>query len=102
MLASYDNRCTITGFSMPDLLVASHIIPWSVNAKNRMNPRNGLCLNYFHDKAFDIGLISVSPEYTILVSSAIKNSNTYNKSWFLPYEGKRFYYPKGFFHHKNS
>ena len=96
ILASYDNRCCITGFSMPDLLVASHIIPWAVNAKNRMNPRNGLCLNYFHDKAFDIGLISISPEYTILVSSAIINSNAYNKSWFLPYEGKKILLPQRF------
>src|SRR5687768_10143487 len=31
VLANYDNKCAITGIDIPDLLVASHIIPWSKN-----------------------------------------------------------------------
>jgi putative restriction endonuclease len=45
VLAAYDGRCCITGLSVPKLLNASHIVPWSVDVKNRTNPRNGLCLN---------------------------------------------------------
>jgi putative restriction endonuclease len=69
ILASYHNRCCITGLNIPKLLVASHIIPWSKSEKDRMDPRNGLCLNALHDKAFDKGLITITPEFKILVSS---------------------------------
>lgn len=62
ILSSYDNKCCITRLSLPKLLVASHIIPWSEDIQNRMNPRNGLCLNALHDKAFDDGYMSISDE----------------------------------------
>lgn len=68
VLSSYNLRCCITGLSIPDLLVASHIKPWAVDRDNRTNPRNGLCLNAIHDKAFDLGYITVTPEYRVLVS----------------------------------
>jgi len=58
VLTSYDNRCALTGLAIPELLNASHIIPWSVDEKRRADPRNGICLNAFHDRAFDRGLIS--------------------------------------------
>jgi putative restriction endonuclease len=71
ILASYKNTCCITGINIPNLLVAGHIIPWSIDEKNRMNPRNGLCLNYLHDKAYELGLITIDPNYNILISSNI-------------------------------
>ena len=33
VMANYDNKCAITGIDISDLLVASHIIPWSKNEK---------------------------------------------------------------------
>jgi hypothetical protein len=42
VLASYEERCCITGLGEPGLLVASHIVPWSVDSQNRLNPSNGL------------------------------------------------------------
>ncbi|MEO6923414.1 MAG: HNH endonuclease signature motif containing protein, partial [Bryocella sp.] len=45
VLAAYESKCCITGLSVPPLLNASHIVPWSVDVRNRTNPRNGLCLN---------------------------------------------------------
>lgn len=71
ILASYKNTCCITGINHPSLLVAGHIIPWSLDEKNRMNPRNGLCLNSLHDRAFELGFITVATDYKILVSSKI-------------------------------
>ena len=65
ILSSYDSTCCITGLNIPELLVASHIIPWSVNKQERTNPRNGLCLNALHDKAFDKGLIGISQDFKI-------------------------------------
>ena len=49
ILSSYNQRCCITGLSVPDFLVASHIVPWKKDEKNRLNPQNGVCLNSIHD-----------------------------------------------------
>lgn len=65
VLAAYGSRCCITGLSLPILLNASHIVPWSVDEKNRTNPRNGLCLNAIHDRAFDCGLLTVTPDLKV-------------------------------------
>jgi len=72
VLAAYGARCCITGLSIPQLLNASHIVPWSVDVKNRTNPRTGLCLNAVHDRAFDCGLLTVTPELTVRVSPKLK------------------------------
>ena len=68
ILSSYNSKCCITGLSIADFLVASHIKPWSIDKENRTNPHNGLCLNSFHDKAFDKGYITVIPDYKVLLS----------------------------------
>lgn len=72
VLASYGVRCCITGLRVHELLTASHIVPWSVDTKNRTNPANGLCLNAIHDRAFDCGLLSVTPEFKVRISPAVK------------------------------
>lgn len=69
ILSSYNLKCCITGLSITDFLVSSHIVPWSVDEKNRLNPHNGLCLNSIHDKAFDKGFITITPDYKVLVSN---------------------------------
>ena len=74
VLTSYENKCCITGISIPQLLVASHIIPWSIDKENRVNPHNGLCLNALHDKAFDKGLITITPDYKLKVSPLLLES----------------------------
>jgi HNH endonuclease len=73
VLASYQGRCCMSGVNHPSLLVASHIVPWSQDVANRLNPRNGLCLSALHDKAFDSGLISLNNEYQILISDKLKH-----------------------------
>lgn len=76
ILAIYNYKCCITGIDNADLLIASHIVPWSKDEKNRLNPINGLCLNALHDRAFDKGLITISAEdYTIKVSSKLKKKD---------------------------
>ena len=73
VLSSYYFKCCITGLSIPDLLVASHIIPWSKNTEHRLNPRNGLCLNSIHDRAFDRGFITITPEFKVKLSKAFND-----------------------------
>ncbi|MGI2324353.1 MULTISPECIES: HNH endonuclease [unclassified Methylococcus] len=74
VLASYGGRCCMSGLSDARLLVASHIVPWSRDKVNRLNPSNGLCLSVLHDKAFDRGLITVSDEFRVMVSSQLRDS----------------------------
>ena len=68
VLSAYNYRCCITGLSIPKLLVASHIVPWHIDSANRLNPRNGLALSVLHDKAFDLGMITINEDMTVRVS----------------------------------
>lgn len=79
ILVNYGSRCALTGIDIPQLLIASHIIPWEdkTHKKERLNPCNGICLSALYDKAFDKGLITISPDdYTVLLSSALREYET--------------------------
>ena len=73
ILASYNATCCISGLQHEKLVIASHIVPWSEDKQNRLNPHNGLCLSALHDKAYDQGLITVMPDYTVRVSTTLKH-----------------------------
>lgn len=79
ILANYGGRCALTGIDIPQLLLASHIIPWAdkSHAKDRLNPCNGICLSALYDKAFDQGLITFSPDdYSVVLSTALRENET--------------------------
>lgn len=110
VLSSYDFKCCITGINIPELLIASHIIPWSKDAKNRLNPQNGLCLNNLHDKAFDKGLITFDSNLKLKLSNELReNKSEKIKLYFHKLEGKPLVLPKRFspnekfleYHNKN-
>lgn len=69
VLTSYQSRCAVSGLAVPELLIASHIVPWSVSVERRADPRNGLCLNALFDRAFDRGLMTLDEDYRVVVSS---------------------------------
>lgn len=97
LLASYNESCCITGLNQPEFLVAGHIRPWSVDENNRLNPRNGLLLNALHDKAFENGLITVTPDYKVKVSKALKRNPTkVIEEYFLAYENTSIHLPSRF------
>jgi predicted restriction endonuclease len=75
VLVGYNSTCCISGLQEERLLVASHIVPWSKDTHNRLNPQNGLCLSALHDRAYDQGLITVLPDYTVRVSSKLKSKS---------------------------
>ena len=97
VLSAYDNQCCISGLSVPQLLIASHIVPWRIDAKNRLNPKNGLCLSMLHDKAFDLGLISIADDLTVLISPTLKQfDDTFLISSIFKFEGQRLRAPGKF------
>jgi putative restriction endonuclease len=96
-LAAYEFRCCITGINRLELLVASHIKPWAKDEVNRLNPRNGLALNALHDRAYDSGLLTVTPDYEILISSALRDQDMPRKEeYFLGFHGKKIDLPSKF------
>ncbi|RTR36890.1 HNH endonuclease [Shewanella canadensis] len=97
VLSSYNDKCCITGLDIPNLLIASHIIPWSVNPSERLNPSNGLCLSSIHDRAFDQGLITLNPYFEVVLSSELLNKNQpFTELCFEQYEGKAITLPTKF------
>jgi len=74
VLSSYEESCCITGLKIPECLVASHIVPWSVAEQFRADPRNGLCLSATFDRLFDRGLITLSDSLEVIVSSGLQES----------------------------
>ncbi|MDP2693829.1 MAG: DNA (cytosine-5-)-methyltransferase [Gallionella sp.] len=97
VLSSYRGRCCISGLSDARLLMASHIVPWSNDKANRLNPSNGLCLSAIHDKAFDRGLITISDNYEVMLSEQLKrNDDAFVVQIFLPLEGRKIELPEKF------
>jgi len=97
-LANYEYKCAITGNPIPQLLRASHILPWNEFPEERLNPHNGICLSALHDAAFDRGLISFDENYRLILSPRIKEelfTETINLN-FLQYEGKPLSLPERF------
>jgi putative restriction endonuclease len=98
VLSSYQSRCCISGLTEERLLVASHIVPWSEDTENRLNPQNGLCLSALHDKAFDLGLITVTPDHRVLVSPALKakSADAFLADSLLRYDNQAIQLPERF------
>jgi len=71
VLSSYEDRCCIAGINVVECLIASHIIPWSVNETLRTDPTNGLCLSATFDRLFDSGLIAIDTELHVCVSKEL-------------------------------
>ena len=64
ILANYGGRCALTGIDIPQLLLASHIIPWSDKSHKQ-------------DRLIDKGLITISPDdYTVTLSSALRENES--------------------------
>ncbi len=60
LMSYWNGTCPLTGITSPDLLRASHIVPWAAceSDEERLNVYNGLLLSSLWDSAFDAGLIT--------------------------------------------
>lgn len=98
ILASYNNTCCITGIKKPELLIAGHIKSWSEDEKNRLNPRNGIAINALHDKAFEAGLLTITPDYKIKISQNLLKGKDANsiEEYFYKYDDKQIILPSKF------
>jgi putative restriction endonuclease len=69
VLDNFNEQCCLTGIKEKNLLVASHIIPWSEKVESRLDPANGLCLFVTEDKLFDQGYITFNNQLEIITTS---------------------------------
>lgn len=77
---AYQRRCAITGESTLPVLEAAHIKPYAEDGAHHVT--NGLLLRSDFHKLFDLGLVTVDPDYKVRVSPRI------HEQW---YNGKAYY-----------
>jgi predicted restriction endonuclease len=64
--------CPVTGHAVPELLRASHIMPWrEADNRQRLDPYNGILLCANLDALFDKYLISFSNDGKLLISDLV-------------------------------
>lgn len=95
VIANYSGKCAISKIDIPDLLVASHIIPWSKNENERLNPENGICLSPLYDRAFDKGYIGINEKFEIMLSGILmkKEKESFHQKYFAPLAGLKIEVP---------
>ena len=98
ILASYNSTCCITGIQQTEFLIAGHIKPWGIDEKNRLNPQNGIAINALHDKAFETGLLTITPSFKIQISSLLKKQKKSEsiQDYFLKYDNQPIILPSRF------
>ncbi len=104
VVSSYKNHCAVCETNVPELLIASHIIPWSKDEKLRLLPTNGICLCASHDRAFDRGLISIEDDYKISLSQRLKKfqNNKYVDLMFFRFNNQSMKLPFRFLPDKSN
>lgn len=76
LIKRYGGQCPITGIMNPELLIASHIKPWSAcTSAERLDPHNGILLSVMIDRLFDRGLITFSYEGKVMMSPKLSESD---------------------------
>ena len=98
VLSNYDYKCALTGIDIQQLLVASHIIPWSRNKEERLNPANGICLSSLYDDAFDKGFIGFDKNYRVILSNKLieHQEKPYYDTFFGSIGGQKLILPEEF------
>ncbi len=71
----WEYKCAVTSFDKLDILIASHIVPWSkASDHERLDVNNGLLLSPTYDALFDKHLITFDNNGKIILSDKIEFS----------------------------
>ena len=69
----WEYKCAVTGFDKLDVLIASHIVPWTdSNDNERLDVNNGLLLSPTYDALFDRHFISFEDSGKIILTDTIE------------------------------
>jgi HNH endonuclease len=80
VIDAYRRRCAITGETTLPVLEAAHIKPFAEEGPHRID--NGLLLRSDFHKLFDTGLVTIEPDYTIRISSRIRDRYFNGKAYY--------------------
>lgn len=70
VLSAYNNRCSLSGLPIPELLEAAHITPDSATHSST-EISNGIAMTRLHHRAYDANLIGITPDLNIFVSERV-------------------------------
>lgn len=88
VLKNFEHKCCLTGVTENDLLVASHIIPWSAKIDTRLSPHNGLCLSTLYDSLFDKGYFTLNEKYEVIIAPKLDELSLQTQNWLNDISGK--------------
>lgn len=98
ILTSYNQQCCVCALPVPEMLIASHIVPWRDAKNQRLNPHNGLCLCALHDSGFDRGFVTVGEDYEFIVGERLNSylPDVAIETYFIAHRGKQIQLPDKF------
>ncbi|TIM33230.1 MAG: HNH endonuclease [Mesorhizobium sp.] len=76
LMEYWNGSCPLSGISNPDLLRASHMMPWArcETDGQRLDVHNGLLLSALWDAAFDAGLVTFDDDGMALTSALLEGA----------------------------
>lgn len=94
VLENFNHQCCLTNVSESELLVASHIIPWSNTIETRLSPHNGLCLSVLYDSLFDEGYFTFNEANQVIITPRINSLSIQTQRWLTQISGRKMEFPK--------
>jgi hypothetical protein len=91
--SNYGYRCAITRIAIKDFLIASHIVPWSMDQNIRLDPSNGICLSLLMDRAFEKGYLFIEDDFVIRINARKLGKDSVLQGLLAPYHGKKLVLP---------
>jgi len=88
---NFGHKCCFPGcgIDFDGFLVGSHIARWSDEPSLRGSTSNGLCLCVLHDKAFELGLFTLTSDLRIHVNPETVRESAWVQAELLPFQGER-------------
>jgi len=81
---AYHRRCAVTGEKVLPALEAAHIMPFAEVQTHEVS--NGLLLRADIHRLFDLGYVTVAPDYRFLVSKSIHDEFTNGRDYYALHE----------------
>jgi hypothetical protein len=87
---NYDYRCCFPDCSATDrrFLIGAHIARWNDVPELRGQTANGLCLCLFHDKAFEIGVFTLTSDLRVAIGGSAGADCPWASSMVAPFAGR--------------
>ncbi len=89
---NYEKRCAFPGCTVDEsaMLVGAHIARWADVPELRGELSNGICWCLIHDKAFEIGLFTLTSNLTIAInqSNPLVQQSPWAQANLIPFDGQ--------------